>query len=67
MRKVINILFLLILYCYSLSGLIPCPGIPSKFGMDNVIDDEVISGMEGTTQDSTNGMELDLDEVNSRS
>ncbi len=50
-----------------MSGLIPCPGIPSKFGMDNVIDDEVISGMEGTTQDSTNGMELDLDEVNSRS
>jgi hypothetical protein len=43
--------------------LIPPPNIPSKFGIDNVDDDEVINGMEGTTRDATIGMETNLDEV----
>ncbi len=61
------VIFWLILYCYSLSRLIPPPSIPSKFGMDDAIDDEVVNDMEGTTQDATNGMELDLNDVNSSS
>jgi hypothetical protein len=35
--------------------------------MDDAIDDEVVNDMEGTTQDATNGMELDLNDVNSSS
>lgn len=55
--------FLLTLYCYYLNRLIPPPNIPSKFGIDNVDDDEVINGMEGTTRNATIGMETNLDEV----
>jgi len=43
--------------------LIPSLNIPSKLGIDHVNDDEVISDMEGTTQDATNGIETNLDEV----
>lgn len=53
----------LTLYCYYLNRLIPSLNIPSKLGIDHVNDDEVISDMEGTTQDATNGIETNLDEV----
>ncbi len=55
--------FLLTLYCYYLNRLIPPLNIPSKLGIDHANDDEVISDMEGTTQDATNGIETNLDEV----
>jgi hypothetical protein len=46
-----------------LNRLIPPPNIPSKFGIDNANDDEVIHDMEGTTRDAINGMETNFDEV----
>ncbi len=55
--------FLLTLYCYYLNRLIPPLNIPSKLGIDQANDDEVISDMEGTTQDATKGIETNLDEV----
>ncbi len=55
--------FLLILHCYFLGRLIPSPSILNKFAMDDGANDELVSEMDGATQDATNDMEIDLDHV----
>ncbi len=47
-----------------MNSLIPPPNILSEFDINDADDDdEITSNTEGTTQDATNDMEIDLDEV----
>jgi hypothetical protein len=55
--------FLLILQCHFLVRLIPSPNIPREFVMDDGANDELISEMDGTTQDAINDMETNLDQA----
>jgi len=63
MRILFQCSFLLILHCYFLGSLIPSPSIPSKLVMDDGANDKLVSEMDGTTQDATNDMEIDLDQA----
>ncbi len=51
------------LHCYFLGRLIPSLSRLSEFAMDDGANDELVSEMDGTTQDATNDMETNLHQV----
>ncbi len=67
MKRFTNVMFqcsiLLMLHCYFLGWLIPSLSILSTFAMDDGANDQLVSDMDGSTQDATNDMETNLEQV----